>query len=177
MKSLIELPEWQKFKHKNKEKILTYITTVYDHKSITKDKHELSQRKRDVLKKLKLEKDPEFIEISEMKNKEICNFIFLHLSNTQPTKFHIIIGKQQLLLNILKRMNQSMDDIDDDDLEKKIKLQSSWSTQAEEIADSIEVILRDMYPDEFHEQADKKIIKMITLEQRIKSKDKIQEQA
>lgn len=176
-KSFSEFEVCKKFKHKDKNKILLFIESLYNRKSPLNKIQDLGERKLAACEKAKLNPaEPWVIEIMELKNEVVSDLIEAYLGLYQNSnKYHKLISDQQLFLSMMRLISKPFDEetlADEELAEKKMKLRSSISDQADKLLIKIEHSLSEIYgSNEVIEMAEMHIRKLLTPEMRLLKKE------
>ena len=171
VKSLKDTLAWQKFKHKSKESIGTYLELMYKQKSSLNKIQNLEERKLEACAKAKLDpKDADVVSIMEMKHEEVNEVIQQYLVSQNSNRFHLLCSSQQLFWNMQRVLNKPLDiTMDEDELEKKMKSRTAMEKEAETLMTRIDNLYSEVFAtDDVVENAQNNVRKMISLEQRLR---------
>lgn len=169
-----DLDVCQRFVHKDKNKILAYISFLYDRDSDLNNIQHLDERKREACLRSKLDfDDPEVKSIMEMKNDQVNKLIFDYLSIFQNNNsYHKLCTDQQMFWDIQKILMTSPTTTDEDELMKKYKSRGELSKTSDDILSRINRLYNEIYLyDEVKEVAVSHVTQMLRPEQRVRMKE------
>lgn len=163
-----------KFVHKDKAKIIFFISVLYSKDSALNNIQNISERKREACKQAKLnELDPEVIQIMDLQHTEVNKLIFEYLSIYQNSnKYHKLCADQQLFWDIQKILMSSGGTADEDELMDKYKKRGDLSKTSDELLSRINKYYSEIYAsEEVQEMAVTHVRQMMRPEERIKNRD------
>jgi hypothetical protein len=139
------------FKHKNKEKLLNLIFELYDQKSPFNSIASIMDRKKSICEKVGLNvKDPDVLDILEMKNTEFNNLVYHYASFYKCSNtFQQMMTDQNLFWGIQKVLSQPVEYVaDEETMLKKYKQRGELSELSDKAQKRINGYLTEMYKDD-----------------------------
>lgn len=170
VKSFKESPICQKFKHKNKDKIMAFLDLMFSQKSELNHIQNFGERIAEACGRAKLSQDDQDVQdIIQMKNEEVNDLIFAYRISQNTNQYNQLLSEQILLWNIQKILSKPLDDAKD--VEKEIKSRSSMSEDADRLIERIERRYDVIWNfNEVKGMATGRVVSIISLEQRLKEK-------
>jgi hypothetical protein len=164
----LDHPDVKALKHKDKQKILSFIKLLYTKDAPINNIDNLRERQIYAANQCKLDPtDPQIIQIFNYENEEITLLINLYLGKIQNSnEYDQYQSNQWLFWNLQDKMRQPLQD--NDEYIKKMNNYSTWSQQLAERMDKQKSIIWGKDPET--QSAGAKIIRM-TYEQRIAQKE------
>jgi len=165
----------QSFVHKDKAKILSYISLLYDRESSLNGIQNLSDRKREACSRAKLDaRDPEIISIMDMQHEQVNKLIFAYLSQFQNSNaYHKLCSDQQLFWDIQKILMSPGGTDDEDKLMEKYKKRGDLSKTADQLLTTINKLFSEIYKDDdVQEVAATMMRQMLRPEDRVRQKER-----
>lgn len=148
-----------------RDEIKKYVELMYSQKSPLNKIEDLSERKIQAAVKAKLNpEDPDVKNMMELKNEKVRIEIINFLNKNNSNLFVKLISDQQLFWNMQEKLMKPLDD--DDDAAKLMVI----SEKSEELVDRIEKNYQKLYGQPELADEARKVIRMISPEQRLKEK-------
>jgi len=147
-----------------KDEIQKYIELVYSQTSLQQKIEDLNERKIEAAKKAKLNPDDlETKKIMSLKNEKVRKAIVDYITKNNSSRFIKLIADQQLFWSMQEKLMKPLED--DDDGAKLMSI----SEKSQDLLERIEKNYKALFEEQELQEEGKKVVRMISHEERLKS--------
>jgi hypothetical protein len=167
---------YKNFKHKFKDKIIKYIEAMYSKTSDLNKVEGFEEKHQQACLKASISaKEDIMIEIFELRNKEVNALIDEYIINQHSNKYQGLLTEQRLYFYMQRMINAPYDEnLNREEQSRELKMRDDMALRSEGVRARIDRLYSEIYKyrDVIVEIAQEGVTQRLTLEQRLKQKEK-----